>query len=120
MSTETATLNPAIDRPEAIDAALEAILAPLREKYGELITLDKDGDVAVFRRITQPEYKRFRAQLFDDKKKPDALEAITRLCRLHPDVATWEQMLVRRPALADSYGEQLLEVAGAGKAERRA
>jgi len=113
-------MNEATDRPEAITDALEAALAPLREKHGELIVLDKDGDVAAFRRINGPEYKRFRAKLFDEKKRPDALEEITRVCLVHPDKAAFEAMLVRRPALADAFGEQLLEVAGAGKAERRA
>lgn len=111
-------MNIATDRPEAIDSALEAALAPLREKHGELIVLRKDGAVAAFKRLSRMEYKRFRAQLFDDKKRPDALEAITNLCRVYPDQAAYDAMLDRQPALADAFGEQLLEVAGAGKAER--
>ena len=65
----------------------EKIIETAKEKHGEVFSVAHAGREFLFRRATRPEYKRFRAALFDDRKRADALELLVRSVIVHPDAA---------------------------------
>ena len=68
----------------------------------------------VVKRPPRAEYKRFRAMLFDEAQKPDALETLALACVIYPSVADFKNMLIDRPALGDTVGRKCSEAAGGG------
>lgn len=90
-----------------------ATLDALREKHGELHELPLgEGEAVLVRRPRRADYKKFRGKADREATRADALEILARDCIVWPDVAAFEAMLERRPALADVVGGKLLELAG--------
>ena len=72
------------ERPEEVP---EEVWNDLVSKYGELVVIELDVDpkqTVLCRKLPQSEYRRFRARIFDEKKRPDAVEEIAKLCLVHP------------------------------------
>lgn len=89
-------------------------LDDLRAAHGVDITrLDASGVTVVVRAPTRAEYKRFRAESLDDKRRADAVENLCRSCVVWPDAAEFSRILDRKPALADIFGAKVLDAAGA-------
>lgn len=76
--------------------------------------LSADGDTVVVAPPSRAQWRRFKSMASDDRKRPDALEMILRDCLMHPAAPAFESMLDMRPALIEVFGEQVLELAGAG------
>lgn len=68
----------------------------------------------VVKRPPRGEWKRFRAMLFADDQKSEALETLAKACVLHPPAAEFAALLADRPALAEKIGSVLTELAGGG------
>jgi len=89
----------------------------LKEKHGDVYTVETCGAVVVFKRCSRMEYKRFRESLASERKKADALETLARACIVHPEASELNDFFDRYPAAADVIGSKILEVAGAVEAE---
>lgn len=74
---------------------------------------DDEIDIVV-KRPPRAEYKRFRAMLFDDAQKPEALETLACACVIYPEPAEFKKLLIDRPALAEKVGGKCSEAAGGG------
>lgn len=59
-------------------------------------------------------WRKFKLCIQDERKRPDAFEALVRDCCRWPDAAALDAMLERRPALAETFGDAVAELAGAG------
>lgn len=97
-------------------------LAELKAKHPELELhhlVRGDVDVVV-KSPGRGEWKKFRAEQSDDKKRPEALERLVRSCCVHPAAEELDAMLERRPAVAEVFGMQLMELAGGGEVEKKA
>lgn len=93
-------------------------LEAIREKHPSCVVLSaKAGSDLIEVAVVPPSrhaWRRFKACITDERKKPDAFELLVRDCTVHPDPAGLEAMLDRRPALAETFGDALCELAGAG------
>lgn len=72
----------------------------------------KRGEVLV-RAPKRGEWKRFKAAAINEKQRADATENLVRSCVVHPAEAEFSKLLERFPALADSLGEIVVDLAGA-------
>lgn len=93
-------------------------IARLRSQHGivALVSFNESEfapalDVAV-KMPPRGEYKRYRAELFDDAMRPHALETLARACIIYPDKAAIEEALICRPALFERVGNRLTEMLG--------
>jgi hypothetical protein len=93
-------------------------LKELKEKYPtlemHLITVQGQEEV-VLRAPDKVTFKRFRAQMQDEKKKLDASELLVRACMLHPDSAGFDAMLEHKPGLVETLLNVILDLAGMEK-----
>lgn len=72
----------------------------------------KRGEVLV-RAPKRGEWKRFKAAAINEKQRADATENLVRSCVVYPAEAEFTKLLDRYPALADSLGEVVVDLAGA-------
>lgn len=63
---------------------------------------------------TRQIWRRFKTFVTDEKRRSDAYEVLLRDCLVHPDAAGLESILDQRPALAETFGAEVAELAGAG------
>lgn len=98
----------------------DATLQKLKVEHGNGLYLLEAGDHAIVARAPgRAVWKKFRATLTTDRKA-DALELLVRDCVVHPTGAEFEAMLDERPGLAETFGNELADIAGAGdEAERQ-
>ncbi len=73
------------------------------------------GDV-VLRTPFRAEFKRFQAEILDEKKRADAGERLVRACVLAPDLPTFDSALDARPGLATTLLGPLVDKSGASGA----
>ena len=98
----------------------EAIIEAARATHGEVSELTAGEYAVLVRAPTRGEYKRFRAESLDERKRAEAVEHLCRSCVVYPDPAAFDALLDRKPALADIFGAKVLELEGAaGEAEAR-
>lgn len=84
----------------------------LKAQHGDLRRVKtKRGDVIV-RGPDQGEWRRFRAESGDAKKKAQSVETLVRACVVHPAAPAFSAMLDRAPALVETLAESVLELAG--------
>lgn len=109
----------------AKDEALCAKIREAVEKHGEdeiaVLALSKPvGAVAIFRTPTAAEYKRFTANILDDKPstKAAAGEIMARNCVVHPDKQTFASWCERYGGIGSAVLKPLSKLAGAELAER--
>jgi hypothetical protein len=101
----------------AIDSAA---IEDLKAKHGEVHQLSHAGVEVIVRTPGRAQWKRFRALTADEKRRPDALETLLRDCLLYPSLSDLDAILDRRPGLAETFGGQLVELAGlSGEAEKK-
>lgn len=87
-------------------------IAALKAQHGDLRRVKtKRGDVIV-RGPDQGEWRRFRADSADPKKKAQSVETLVRACVVHPDPPLFSALLERAPALVETLAESVLELAG--------
>ncbi len=84
---------------------------------------DNDETEVIVRPPTEMEYERFKAEASKATDRPEiglnALKVMTRGCVVYPEREAFAQLLTRYPALADSYGNELLQMAGASQSVTR-
>lgn len=93
----------------------EDVIEKLKAEHGELTQLTHGPDEVIVRTPNRAQWKRFRAQIGNEKRRDDALELLLRDCVVHPEKADFDAMLDRRPGLAETFGAQVVELAGAVK-----
>jgi hypothetical protein len=98
-----------------------AQLEEARGKLGELVLVAalKAGEVAALRRPTRAEYQRFKKHRADERYRTTALERLVEACIVLPSATEFEKVLEKKPVLADTFGEKLLEEAGLEEAEAK-
>ena len=93
-------------------------IARLRSQHGIVALVSfKESEFApaldvVVKMPPRSEYKRYRAMLFDDAQRSEALETLARACIVQPDKAGIDDALVARPALFERVGNRLTEMLG--------
>ncbi len=87
----------------------------LKSAHGEIRQLEKEGYHVIIRPPKRQEWKRFRTAAADERKRADALEILFRDCCVYPEKEAVEEMLNRRPGLAEVFGGEAMEFAGGGK-----
>lgn len=90
-----------------------------RGQHGELVILTASGEVAALRRPSRAEYQRFKKHRVDERYRTTALERMVEQCMLLPAPADFEKVLAKKPVLADSFGEKLLQECGMEEAEAK-
>lgn len=88
-----------------------AILEQARAEHGDVFELSEGGETVLVKRPNRGDYRRFRADRQDDKRRAVALEALFEACLVFPKLDDFEPILDRKPALADVLGGKLLEIA---------
>jgi hypothetical protein len=64
-------------------------------------------------------WKRFRAMGSDDAQRPMALRQLVLDCLLEPTPAEFLGILAHRPGLSETFGADLVEIAGVSRANTR-
>lgn len=91
------------------------VRAKALEQFGEdalQVVETKRGEVLV-RAPKRGEWKRFKSAAINEKQRADATENLVRSCVVYPPEAEFSALLERFPALADSLGEIVVDLAGA-------
>lgn len=93
----------------------------LKTQHGQLHLLELDDEAVVAKAPTRALWKRFRAQTQDETKRLIAAENLVRDCVVWPAKNELEAMWERKPGLIESFGSELLELAGlSNKVEKKA
>lgn len=72
-----------------------------------------DREVSVVAKVPNRErWMRFKAQAQDQHRKAVAVEALVIDCVVHPSPQEVAQMLEARPALTETFGNKIAELAG--------
>ncbi len=105
----------------AFESRFSREIEEARAKHGEivLVAAEKAGEVAALRRPTRAEYQRFKQHRNDQRYRTTALERLIEACILIPTAAEFEHVLEKKPVLADTFGERLLEEAGLEEAHAK-
>lgn len=92
--------------PETIDALKQKL------NVSRLYQLEaKSGESVLVRMPTTGDWRRFRSQLHEERKRVDAPETLLRSCIVHPDKAGFDAMVEEMPGLLDNFAAQLVELA---------
>lgn len=70
------------------------------------------GEKIIVRSPSSADWKKFRADQSDDRKKLYAADGLLRRCCVHPDAQGLDAMLELKPGLVETYGVELVELAG--------
>jgi hypothetical protein len=84
----------------------------LKDAHGELRRVKtKRGDVVV-RGPSVGEWRRWRAESADAKRRAQSIETLVRSCVVHPEPPAFGELLEKAPALVETLAEAVLELAG--------
>ena len=97
------------------DEQLEQLRNKFPDKKLHLLTAPS-GEEIVVRRPDRPVWKRFQAQAQDDRRRQEALENLVTGCLVYPENGGWDAMVDERPGLVQSFGNAIVELAGAAQA----
>ena len=101
------------DEPAKIDELLtDAEATKLRAEHGEFTAVRTKVGVAAFRCYTRQEYARYNSLIFDEKKRPQAFEALVAACVIKPDKATFQAWLDKAPGITETCLNAVLELGG--------
>jgi hypothetical protein len=89
-------------------------LDEIQEKHDGAVPLTAAGETVVVTTPTRVKWRRFKDAISDDRKKSIAFEILLRDCVVYPDAVGLEAMLERKPGLAETFGAECAELAGAG------
>ena len=93
----------------------QAKLDELKTTHGGDVEVFKAGDYEFALRPPAPHiWKLYRRMLYDEKKRPDALEFLARECVVYPDRPGFDAILNRKPGFAETLANKLLDMAGMG------
>jgi hypothetical protein len=94
--------------------------AELRAKYGEnkLVEASAYGHTVVMRKPSQAQWTWLRQISFDERKKPFAAEELFKQCVVWPAKPQVDAMLDEYPALADNFGNVLVDYLGMNEKAR--
>ena len=85
----------------------------LKEQHGDLRSVKtKRSGTIIVRGPSAGEWRRWRADSADVKKRAQSVETLVRACVVHPDAAGFSALLERAPALVETLAESVLELAG--------
>jgi hypothetical protein len=84
-----------------------------------LISNDDLGVEIMVRAPNEGEYKRFRTMHADEAQRSAASRALVLGCIVEPPPSEFTAMLASRPALADTFANDLVEIAGLSRANTR-
>ena len=73
---------------------------------------DNTGAEVVVKTPNDGEWRRFRSMSSDDAQRANALRTLVIACVVHPAPAEFMAMLERKPGLAETFGNKLVEIAG--------
>jgi hypothetical protein len=98
----------------------QKLIDQLKSEHGTAVhiripetTFDAELDIVV-KRVPRGEWKRYRAMLYVDDQRSEALEVLAKACVVYPPAAEFAALLNERPALAEKIGNQLTVLAGGG------
>jgi hypothetical protein len=91
--------------PDQIDA--------LKADHGQLHVLEACDRAIIVKMPSRQEYRKFKTMGMDAQKRPDALEVLVKLVTVHPVRHELEAMFEQLPALAETFGGKVVELAGA-------
>jgi hypothetical protein len=94
-------------------------LEELKQKHGTVVVLEAGDYTVVVRKPTRAHWRRFREYASDPAKRPICAETLFRDCVVYPDAKALEAMLEDKPALAELFGGEVADIAGAGLEVRK-
>lgn len=89
-----------------------AIVEQMRSKHGDVYELTEGGETVLVKRPSRADYRKYRHDRMDDKRREFAYEELFEACLVHPELDAFEATLDRKPALPDLFGASLAEIAG--------
>lgn len=110
---EILSLSDAPDVGEELITETEA--RQLREKHGEFTVVKTKCGVVALRCPSRAEYTRYNSLIFDEKKRPQAFEALVTTCIIKPDSKTYLSWLEKAPGITETCLNAVLELAGVEK-----
>lgn len=92
----------------------DQLIADLKAKYPdtELHLLGNEFACVVVRVPSAAEFIRFTDDLSDATLKGIALRRLLRACVVHPNEKDYDAMVAARPGLVQTFGNELVEIAG--------
>jgi hypothetical protein len=92
----------------------EKQIAALKAKHGvdELHVLSASGVRVIVKAPTRDVWMRFKDLAADAKRRRVAFEYLLTACAVHPEGEGVAAILDKKPALAESFGAKLCEMAG--------
>ncbi len=93
----------------------QKVIEELKAQHGEIHQLSYAGVDVIVRAPSRAAWKRYRALMSDAARRADSFEVLLRDCLLHPSLQELDGILDRRPGLAETFGAELVEIAGLGK-----
>lgn len=90
----------------------ENVLAPLREKHGEVCAVMTVSGPVVFRGPTGAEFARYQAMIFEPKDRASAGKSLCLMCVVSPERTVFSQLIEKKPGLVATCTNPLLELAG--------
>lgn len=89
---------------------IERLKAEGHEVY--ILTAEESGLQVAVKKPGRAEYRRFKDQRVDPGKRTVATENLFLACLLHPSKEEFQKILADAPALADAFGETILDKLG--------
>jgi hypothetical protein len=104
------------DLDQELSPEIQAKLDAAKAAHGEAFVLQSDDQRAtvIVRRPKRGEYQRYQSERFNDAKKTRALERLFLSCLVWPLPAEFDAVLEQMPALGDTFGLGVCEIAGGG------
>lgn len=84
-----------------------------------LLTNEENAAEIVVKVPNDGEWKRFRTTGVDPVQRPFALRTLLAVCIVYPSAPEVAAMLARRPGLVETFGAELVEIAGISQATTR-
>jgi hypothetical protein len=107
-----------LERPKEESAIPPERIRELKDKFPHsdlsLITAPT-GEVVVLRNPSREEWRRFKVKAADERKRSDAMEQLLSICVVEPSAVALDSMLEKRPALLETFCDELFEMAGLAK-----
>src|SRR3954470_3055869 len=94
------------------DQEIETLKAAYPGDELHLLSNEEHGAEIVVKVPSDGEWKRYRTTGTDPAQRPFALRALLLSCIVHPAPAEVSAILGRRPGLVETFGAELLEIAG--------
>jgi hypothetical protein len=91
-----------------------AVIEEQKAKHGTVHLLKAGEHEVIVKRPSRPAWRKFRTLAAEPSKRPDALEGLLRDCLVYPDQKALEAMLEQAPALSELFGNEVMDIAGAG------